>query len=151
MEIEKLLNELEDMIEVSWHLPMSGGKSLLDAKEIQRIVEDLRLKLPKEIIQARKIIDEKEQMFENAKIEIEKMVEASKEKIQEMVNNSEITEKAKVLAGDIISDARSKANEIQQSANQYVDNVMKDLEKTMESKLSDIRKARTLLNKKRNS
>ena len=33
MEIEKLLNELEDMIEVSWHLPMSGGKSLLDAKE----------------------------------------------------------------------------------------------------------------------
>ena len=151
MEIEKLLNELEDMIEVSWHLPMSGGKSLLDAKEIQRIVEDLRLKLPKEIIQARKIIDEKEQMFENAKIEIEEMVEASKEKIQEMVNNSEITEKAKVLAGDIISDARSKANEIQQSANQYVDNVMKDLEKTMESKLSDIRKARTLLNKKRNS
>lgn len=151
MEIEKLLNELEDMIEVSWHLPMSGGKSLLDAKEIQRIVEDLRLKLPKEIIQARKIIDEKEQMFENAKIEIEKMVEASKEKIQEMVNNSEITEKAKVLAEDIISDARSKANEIQQSANQYVDNVMKDLEKTMESKLSDIRKARTLLNKKRNS
>lgn len=151
MEIEKLLNELEDMIEVSWHLPMSGGKSLLDAKEIQRIVEDLRLKLPKEIIQARKIIDEKEQMFENAKIEIEKMVETSKEKIQEMVNNSEITEKAKVLAGDIISDARSKANEIQQSANQYVDNVMKDLEKTMESKLSDIRKARTLLNKKRNS
>ncbi|MDO4504356.1 MAG: hypothetical protein Q4B84_04385 [Clostridia bacterium] len=151
MEIEKLLNELEDMIEVSWHLPMSGGKSLLDAKEIQRIVEDLRLKLPKEIIQARKIIDEKEQMFENAKIEIEKMVEASKEKIQEMVNNSEITEKAKVLAGDIISDARSKSNEIQQSANQYVDNVMKDLEKMMESKLSDIRKARTLLNKKRNS
>lgn len=151
MEIEKLLNELEDMIEVSWHLPMSGGKSFLDAKEIQRIVEDLRLKLPKEIIQARKIIDEKEQMFENAKIEIEKMVETSKEKIQEMVNNSEITEKAKVLAGDIISDARSKANEIQQSANQYVDNVMKDLEKTMESKLSDIRKARTLLNKKRNS
>ena len=150
MEIEKLLNELEDMIEVSWHLPMSGGKSLLDAKEIQRIVEDLRLKLPKEIVQARNIIDDREKIFENAKVDIEKMIESTKEKVQEMINSSEIVEKAKVLAGNIISDARSKANEIQQSANQYVDNVMKDLEKTVDSKLADIRKARTLLNKKRN-
>ena len=35
MEIERLIDELEDILEVSWHLPMTGGKALINTNEIK--------------------------------------------------------------------------------------------------------------------
>ena len=40
MDIENLIDEIEDILEVSWHLPLSGGRAVIDSKEIRRILEE---------------------------------------------------------------------------------------------------------------
>ena len=85
MSIENLINEMEDMLENSWGLPMSGGRVVLNAKTIRKILEDIRLALPQEMVQAQKIISERNRVIESAKNEAETMIKLSEEKIKLMV------------------------------------------------------------------
>ncbi len=145
MDIENLMDELEDILEASWHLPLSGGKAMVDTNDVKRILEDIRLAMPKEMVQAKKIVDERDRILNNAQSEIDTMMKISEEKIKSMVSKSEIVKSAQTSADNIISEATAKAKEIKSSANEYVCNMMKKLDETTSATLAEIRKARQLL------
>lgn len=145
MDIENLLDELEDILEASWRLPLSGGKAIVESNEVKRILEDIRLKLPKEVIQAKKIVEERNKILDNAQSEIDTMMKISEEKIKNMVSKTEIVKNAQNSANNIISEATQKAKEIKNSANEYVNNIMKKLDDSISENLAEVRKARQLL------
>lgn len=145
MEIERLLEELEDVIESSWNLPLSGGRAVVNSKELKRILEDIRLNLPEEIIQANRIIENRARIIEETHTEAANIMKASEEKIKAMINKTEIVKQAQATAQSIIFDANSKSKEIKSSANKYVDEIMKRFEDTITSNLSQIRKAHEVL------
>lgn len=145
MDIENLLDELEDILEASWRLPLSGGKAIVESNEVKRILEDIRLKLPKEVIQAKKIVEERNKILDNAQSEIDTMMKISEEKIKNMVSKTEIVKNAQNSANSIVSEATQKAKEIKNSANEYVNNIMKKLDDSISENLAEVRKARQLL------
>lgn len=145
MSIENLMDDLEDIMEASWHLPMSGGKTVIDAGEIKRILEDIRLQLPKEILQARKIIEDRTKIIEDAKHEAQNIIKVSEEKIRAMIEKSEIVKNAQTSANNIISEATKQSKEMKLSANKYAQDVMKQLDEVVTSNLTEIRKARQML------
>ncbi len=145
MSIENLITEMEDMLENSWGLPMSGGRVVLNSKNIRQILEDIRLALPQEIVQAQKIINERNRVIESAKTEAETMIKLSEEKIKLMVSQSEIVKAAQAEANNIINDAKSKAQEIKKSAGEYAGEMMKKLDESVTQSLVEIRKARQAL------
>lgn len=145
MSIENLMDDLEDIMEASWHLPMSGGKTVIDAGEVKRILEDIRLQLPKEILQARKIIEDRTKIIEDAKQEAQNIIKVSEEKIRSMIEKSEIVKNARTSANNIISEATKQSKEMKLSANKYAQDVMKQLDEIVTSNLTEIRKARQML------
>ena len=145
MSIENLMDDLEDVMEASWHLPMSGGKTVIDAGEVKRILEDIRLQLPKEILQARKIIEDRTKIIEDAKHEAQNIIKVSEEKIRAMIEKSEIVKNAQTSANNIISEATKQSKEMKLSANKYAQDVMKQLDEVVTSNLTEIRKARQML------
>lgn len=145
MSIENLMDDLEDIMEASWHLPMSGGKTVIDAGEVKRILEDIRLQLPKEILQARKIIEDRTKIIEDAKHEAQNIIKVSEEKIRAMIEKSEIVKNAQTSANNIISEATRQSKEMKLSANKYAQDVMKQLDEVVTSNLTEIRKARQML------
>lgn len=145
MSIENLMDNLEDIMEASWHLPMSGGKTVIDAGEVKRILEDIRLQLPKEILQARKIIEDRTKIIEDAKHEAQNIIKVSEEKIRAMIEKSEIVKNAQTSANNIISEATKQSKEMKLSANKYAQDVMKQLDEVVTSNLTEIRKARQML------
>lgn len=145
MDIDNLMDELEDILEASWRLPLSGGKAMVDTSEVKRILEDIRLALPREVVQAKKIVDERNKILDKAQSEIDAMMKISEEKVKNMVSKSEIVRSAQNTANDIISEANARAKEIKNSTNEYVSNMMKRLDETVTSNLAEIRKARQLL------
>lgn len=140
--IEKLIENIENELEAAWQLPMSGGKVLIDAKEIMKMVEEVKQNLPMEIIQAKKIVQNRSNIIEKAKSEAEIMIKTSEEKIRELINKNEIVKAAEVKAESILNDAISKAKELRISSNQYAANIMKQLDETVENSLSEIKKVR---------
>lgn len=145
MSIENLIREMEDILENSWGLPMSGGRVVLNSKNIRKILEDIRLALPQEIVQAQKVINERNRIIEGAKNEAEAMIKLSEEKIKMMVSQSEIVKSAQIAADNILDDAKSKAEEIKKSSNEYVTEMMKRLDESVTQNLVEIRKARQAL------
>ena len=145
MELDRLLDELEDVLEVSWQLPLSGGKAFVDTKEVKRILEDIRLKLPSEVIQAKKIVDNRTKILENTHTEAENIIKASEEKVKVMVSQTEIIKAANASAKNIVAEANAKAKEITDRAHRYVDGLIKNLDDTITQNLSEIRKTRQML------
>ncbi len=145
MSIENLMDDLEDIMEASWHLPMSGGKTVIDAGEVKRILEDIRLQLPKEIIQARKIIDDRTKIIDEAKQEAQNIIKVSEEKIRLMIEKSEIVKNAQTSANNIILEATKQSKEMKLSASKYAQDVMKQLDEIVTSNLTEIRRARQML------
>lgn len=145
MEIDRLLDELEDVLEISWQVPLSGGKAFVDTKEVKRILEDVRLKLPVEVVQAKKIVDSRTKILENTHKEAENIIKASEEKVKAMVSQTEIVKAANASAKNIISEANAKSKEIIERAHRYVDGLIKNLDDTITQHLSEIRKTRQML------
>ena len=41
MDFEEILNALEDLVENSWTLPMSGGRTVVDSAQILEFVKEI--------------------------------------------------------------------------------------------------------------
>ena len=52
-EFESLLEELDDLIEDAWRLPLSNGKIVIEREELARIVGGLHTHYPTEIARAK--------------------------------------------------------------------------------------------------
>ena len=137
--IEKLIDILESTLDSSWQLPMSGGKVVLDIHRIRDAIEELKENLPGEIVQAKKIVQDRSTIIEKTKNEAEFMLRTSEEKIKSLINKNEITKAAQARAESIVSEAESRAKEIRKSSEEYAQKVMKHLEETITSYLTEIR------------
>ena len=142
MSIESLVDELDDMIEEAWTLPLSGGKSVLDADKVKRILEDIRLSFPKEIRQAKAIAADRNNIIDDAKNEAERIIRSAEEKAKAIVNKDEIVKEANAKANSMVIDAQKKSKEIIKAANEYVDDLMAKTDMILSESLTEVRKAR---------
>ena len=51
--IEKILDNLDEVLENTWALPLSGGKRVVDIEDIRAFADEIRMNLPIEIRKAR--------------------------------------------------------------------------------------------------
>ena len=129
MNVSSLLDELDEMIDSAWNMPLSGGKALVDAERVREIVDKIRSSLPQEIRQAKAIVSDRSQIIADAKREAETVVRVAEERARVMVNQDEIVR-------------QTKAREIRRAANEYVDDLMKRTDEQMTANLAELRKTR---------
>lgn len=132
MDLLKLLNEIEDILEDSSTIPLSG-KAIVDRHELLEILKEIRIKLPDEIKQAEWIRGERQRILAEAQNESETIVNEAKSHIEEMVENDEITKKAQERSDEIISKAQSNAKDIRLGAKEYADELLKTVQGELSS------------------
>lgn len=139
MLIENLIEELEELLNKAWSVPLTGGKCLIDAEDIERILDDIRLNLPQEVQKAREIMDKENKIIEGARSAGETIVEKAEERAKTIIDEQEIVRLAKQRAKDVVMSAQQKEREIKQSAYEYVENMMASLENSMKKCIGDIK------------
>lgn len=132
MEVLKLLDEIEDIIESSSSIPFAG-KVVVDKEEILDIIKEIRIKLPDEIKQAEWIKEERQRILVEAQNEADTIVEEAKVHIEEMIDKEEITKQARERAEEIIEKAQSNAKEIRIGAREYADELLKNVQDILQS------------------
>lgn len=142
MRVKELLDQIEKIIESSWSLPLSGGKTVVDAERVVQILEEIRIQLPQEIKQAEAVVADRARIISEAKKEADAIVKVAEERSRMLINQSEIVKKAQTRANDMIEKSQLKSREMRQAANEYVDELMKRADEMLTSNLSDIRKTR---------
>jgi len=147
MEILEIIDMLEDTIEKGLNIPLAG-KCMLDKDELLDLIQEIRLKLPDDLKQAKWVKDERKRILLEAQKEANDIIKSTEDKIISMINENEITKRAKQQAEEIISNANKRSKEIKQGTRQYADDVLADMEKIMEKTLATLRSNRIALYEK---
>ena len=56
MSIEEILDQLDELIDRAWSLPLTGGRCVVDADKVRELLDDVRLNMPTEIRQAQSLL-----------------------------------------------------------------------------------------------
>lgn len=131
MAVSNLLDELENIIAGAWRIPMTKGRCAIPTKEVQNLIDDIRLNLPKEIKESKIIIEDRNNILENARKEAKNIVSNAKRRANHAISETTIVKQSKETANEIISEARLKTKEMYKKANSYVENVISELEKVI--------------------
>ena len=70
MSVEHLLDQLDEMVDNAATLPLSN-KILIDGEKLRRLLEDIRLDMPKDVQSARAIVTDRTSIIDNARKEAE--------------------------------------------------------------------------------
>lgn len=140
--VEDLIDELYDVLEKGWSLPLSGGKSFIDSEEAKQILDEIREAIPAEVRKAKAIVADRAQIISEAQREAETIVRVAEEKAKTLVNQEEIVRQAQAKANDIMAQAQVKFREMRKASNDYVEDIMRRTDDAVSASLAELRKTR---------
>ena len=135
MEIFTLLENLEEIIESGTKVPLST-KVMVDKEELNEILEEIRLKLPDELKQAKWVKEERQRIIMDAQKEADQIVKETENKIISLVDDHEITRQALAQKEEIIESADKVAREITTGTREYADALLERLEEILREALN---------------
>ena len=146
MEIFDVIDQLEDIIESSFTVPIVR-KTLVSKSDIMELLSELRLRLPEDLKQAKWVKEERTRIITEAHQEAANIVKETEDQITQMVNEHEITKKAYEQANEIIENAQKNAREVRLGAKQYAENILSSLETRLTGQIQEIQAGREELRK----
>ena len=146
MKTEKLLEELENLIETSGHMPLTN-KKMIEEEDIMRLVDALTESLPLELEESRRIVAERDRIIAEGQQQAEALVAQAKEYIQKLTEESEVVKQAQEHANHIIAEANKSSEELKNSSIQYASDVFKYVESNLEKTLESLKENRQTLQK----
>ena len=159
-EFNKNLDELENLLEDSWSLPIANNKYIVNGNTIRSIIEALRDSLPQELKKAKEVLDTKDKTVARAKEEADIIVERAKKnselmlskakkaseqilenaraEAESLVNEQQITVIANERAEKLIEQAKQDAIKMRNVTISYIDGVINESEKSLGTALSTL-------------
>ena len=137
MNVNELLDTIEDLLEESTGMPLSGGKRIVDVEQIRDYLDEIRQNLPVELRQAQSIV--------SANAQAQAIVKKAEERARVLVSEAEIVKAAQQRAGEIVSAAQTEARTVRQTVTDYCDNMLKTTEETMAENAAQVKNVRANL------
>lgn len=150
MKTEQLLQQLEELVDNSGTLPLTS-KRIIEEDEILGQIESLKEMLPIELAESQRIIEQKEQIIDDAKKQAEAMIQQAKTYISQMTTESEMGRQAQEYAAEVINAANKSSEELKNSSITYAADVLKYVENNLEKTLESIKQNRESLSQTRNN
>lgn len=145
MTIDNVLDVLDELLDKSWSLPLSGGRCVVDAEKVRDLIDDIRINLPAEIEQAKMIVADRAEIIGEARREAEGIIRKAEERAKSLIANEEIAKAAQARAADIMTQTQLKSREMRTAANEFSDNVLRTTEEALTKSLTDLRATRQAL------
>lgn len=137
MDILHLIDQLEATINNGWHIPLTSDV-IVNEEEMLRIIDEMRARIPQEVQQAKRLLQEKERVLAQAREERERIVALAGEQASRLTEESEITKAATVRANTILERAKRDAESIRKGADDYVVEVLGNLQRELEQILRTV-------------
>ena len=142
MNVTELLDTIEDALEESAGMPLSGGKRIVDVEQIRDYLDEIRANLPGELRQAQQIVNDRAQILDSANAQAQVIVKKAEERARVLVSEAEIVRAAQQRAAEILTGAQGQAKELSRSMTLYCESILKSTEETLARSVSDIKNTR---------
>ncbi len=141
MDILSLLEELEQLLESSSSVPFSK-KVMIDKEIVDELVEEIKLKTPDELKQAKWVKEERQRILQDAQKEANDIIKEAENKIIGMIDEHEITKKAYEQRSEIIDAAEKYKRDLIAATREHADSILEELEKQLKENLDMVRSNR---------
>ena len=145
MNVNALLDTIEDTLEESTSMPLSGGKRLVDVEKVRDYLDDIRANLPGELRQAQQIVNDRAQIVDTANAQAQAIVKKAEERARILVSDAEIVKAAQQRAAEITAAAQSESRTLRQTVTDYCDNMLKTTEEAMVENAAQVKNVRANL------
>jgi vacuolar-type H+-ATPase subunit H len=137
MDILYLLERLEEAL-AGPRIPLTN-KTMIDDEECLAIIDQIRLSLPNEIRQARKVNSEREAVLSEAQARADQLLTAADNDARERARDHNIVRQAQTQADELLGQAQRQAAQIRQDADDYAYRVLLDLDRRLDGLASTVR------------
>ena len=145
MNVNELLDTIEDLLEESTGMPLSGGKRIVDVEQIRDYLDDIRANLPVELRQAQSIVSDRAQLIESANAQAQVIVKKAEERARILTSEAEIVKAAQPRAAEITTAAQNEVRTLRQTVTDYCDNMLRNTEETMVENAAQVKNVRANL------
>ncbi len=131
MDVEFLVRRLERYIfEESPRIPLSNNRAV-NEEEVQKRLEAILEALPKDLAQAREIVQQRAEIIEQAKAEAAQIIAEAQAEAKRLVEAHRITQEAREQAERIRTLAKNDADQMRRDADDYVFNTLSQLQEEL--------------------
>lgn len=145
MNMEDVLEQIDDMLDAAWAMPLSGGKIVVDGERMRDMIDAVRACLPTEIRQARAIVKDRADIVETAKKEAESIIRNAEERRNQILTHEEIVKQAQERANEIQAQTQKRARDMRRSAQDFTDDILRRTEEALSQQMNQVRQARASL------
>ncbi len=145
MGIDEILEMMDDMLDKAVNVPFSNKKSLIEVDKMRELIDEIRINMPKEVKQARDLVNDRKLILNEAKNEAANIVSKAEQRAAMLVSQQEIVRQATAKANEINASVQGQTKELRDMTNKYVDNMLNKVEELLSNDLIDVRKARGAL------
>jgi vacuolar-type H+-ATPase subunit H len=138
MDILYLLERLEEVLSSGSRLPFTN-RTLVDDEECFAVIDQIRLSLPNEIPQARKVNADRDALMDDAQTRAEQMLRAADHEAVERAKEHNISQIAEARAQEILDRAEDEAQQIRRDADDYAYRVLQNLDQQLDTLLNTVR------------
>jgi cell division septum initiation protein DivIVA len=142
MNVNELLDTIEDALEESPTVPLSGGKHVVDIEKIRDYLDEVRANLPGELRQSQAIVNDRAQIVDDANTQATAILKKAEERARILVSDAEIVKAAQQRAAEILANAQSEARAVRQTVTDYCENMLKTTEETMAANAAQVKSIR---------
>ncbi|MFN2519908.1 MAG: hypothetical protein ABR525_02555 [Candidatus Limnocylindria bacterium] len=148
MDIQFLVERLESLVTNARKLPMTT-QVILEQAAVLDIIDQLRLAIPEEVRQARKVNQEGDRVVAHAREEAEQIISAAQEQAALLLQDQAVLREAEAHAQEVTDSADARAEETMRGADKYASDVLVHLEADLVKTLSVIKKSLEVLEERR--
>jgi hypothetical protein len=142
--LQEMIDEIEEFVEDGKQSRFNPGKVTLDSEILMTMLEELRSHVPTEIERGHQIVQSKQDIIDDAKIQADNILKNAIKEASVTVEENEIVKLAKRRAEDIeqksnqyaedlVAKAKAEAKEIRLGAMEYTKDILSNMEAYMES------------------
>lgn len=143
-DISLLIDRLEELVNDGKRIPLSSG-SVIDRDELLSIIDQMRVAIPQQFAEARRVQQEREQILALANQEAQVILEHAREEAQHVLNDQGLLKEARDRSSSIAEDTRRQAEEIMRGADEYAIRVLGELEDQLVALQTTIRNGLEIL------
>ena len=138
MDILYLVDRLEELLNQGWHIPLTSNV-MVDEDECLDLIDQMRISVPEEVKQAKRIQQEKDRLVAQAQEEAERTITLAREESQGLIDEHEILKLAEAQRQAILEEGRREVRAMKADADAYAIGVLSQLENHLASSLATVR------------
>lgn len=123
---EELINQLNELLEEAWTIPLTGGKAAVDRERLSELLKEINSSYPEELAQARAVLAAQNDLRAAAERDADAIIRDAETRARRLVEDSAIVREARRLTNEIVAQKKAEGQGIVSDAKAEADKIISE-------------------------